>query len=216
MDALVISDIHLGSRACQAKRLLKFLEANDSWRVILNGDTFDHWNLRKLTPPQLKLLAHLRSRRTTWLLGNHEVDRTLAQAITGVEWQDSLELTSGGRRILITHGHQWDDFLAAYPVLVAVADWVYALLQRLDHSNRLAHYTKRKAKKLISCVERVLMGAAAAAHQQKYHAVCCGHTHFPDMADLGGITYANSGCWTERPGHYLTIKDGDIRLHKDD
>ncbi len=42
-----ISDIHLGTRGCQAERLLDFLRYTESDFLYLVGDIVDGWHLRK-------------------------------------------------------------------------------------------------------------------------------------------------------------------------
>jgi UDP-2,3-diacylglucosamine pyrophosphatase LpxH len=52
-DSLIISDLHLGSEVCQAKKIEKFLSAIKDQELptkelILNGDVFDSWDFRRL------------------------------------------------------------------------------------------------------------------------------------------------------------------------
>jgi len=42
-----ISDIHLGTTGCQAKRLLEFLKATESDKLYLVGDIVDGWQLKR-------------------------------------------------------------------------------------------------------------------------------------------------------------------------
>jgi len=44
---LFISDIHLGSRNCQADLLLDFLRHHDAETIYLVGDIFDGWRLKR-------------------------------------------------------------------------------------------------------------------------------------------------------------------------
>ena len=44
--ALFISDVHLGTRGCQAERLLDFLREYDAETIFLVGDIVDGWALR--------------------------------------------------------------------------------------------------------------------------------------------------------------------------
>ena len=44
--ALFISDVHLGTRGCQADKLLDFLRWHDADTVYLVGDIVDGWALR--------------------------------------------------------------------------------------------------------------------------------------------------------------------------
>ena len=45
--AIWISDVHLGSTACQAEFLLDFLKNNESEKLYLVGDIIDGWELKK-------------------------------------------------------------------------------------------------------------------------------------------------------------------------
>ena len=44
--ALFISDVHLGTRGCQADRLLDFLREYDAETIYLVGDIVDGWALK--------------------------------------------------------------------------------------------------------------------------------------------------------------------------
>ena len=44
--ALFISDVHLGTRGCQADRLLDFLRTHEAETIYLVGDIVDGWALR--------------------------------------------------------------------------------------------------------------------------------------------------------------------------
>src|ERR1700704_6940922 len=44
--ALFISDVHLGTRGCQAERLLDFLREYDAETIYLVGDIVDGWALK--------------------------------------------------------------------------------------------------------------------------------------------------------------------------
>ena len=44
--ALFISDVHLGTRGCQAHKLLDFLRYHEAETIYLVGDIVDGWALR--------------------------------------------------------------------------------------------------------------------------------------------------------------------------
>ena len=44
---LFISDVHLGTRACQAESLLAFLRAHESEYLYLLGDIIDFWAMNR-------------------------------------------------------------------------------------------------------------------------------------------------------------------------
>jgi len=41
-------------------------------------------------------------------------------------------------------------------------------------------------------------------------AVVLTATRVATQSAVGGVAYFNSGCWTEKPCHYLSIDDGEI------
>jgi metallophosphoesterase superfamily enzyme len=66
LDAVVLSDIHLGSDNCQARRVCELLERIADGelataRLILNGDVFDSIDFHRLHKTHWKVLS-LRNR----------------------------------------------------------------------------------------------------------------------------------------------------------
>ena len=77
---LFLSDIHLGTRACQAERLLDFLREYAADELYLIGDIVDFWRVRRGPYwPQShndvlqKLLRKVRNgERVVFIPGNHD------------------------------------------------------------------------------------------------------------------------------------------------
>ena len=44
--ALFLSDLHLGTKGCQAEKLLEFLRIHDADLIYLVGDIVDGWQLK--------------------------------------------------------------------------------------------------------------------------------------------------------------------------
>jgi len=76
MRTLILSDIHLGSRNCNSNALLQLLETERFDRLILNGDTVNSVNLKKLRPEHWQVLSQLRDigkrRELILIRGNHD------------------------------------------------------------------------------------------------------------------------------------------------
>jgi UDP-2,3-diacylglucosamine pyrophosphatase LpxH len=221
-DAIILSDLHLGSRNCQAKNLCRFLEGLVNGEVataelILNGDVFNSIDFRRLNKSHWKVLSLLRklSDRVpiTWICGNHDGSAEIVSHLLGVTVKDEYVLVSGGRKILILHGHVFDDFIDEHPILTWFADGVYFLLQWLDRTHHFAKQAKKGSKTFLRCAQKVEDGSLAYARQKNCSAVCCGHTHHAVAHEDQPIPYFNSGCWTEAPGTYVTVAAGHVRLH---
>ena len=87
------------------------------------------------------------------------------------------------------------------------------LLQRIDPSHRFARRAKRSSKVFLRCAAKIEQESVRYAEKHGYDAVCCGHTHLPAANTGGPVQYFNSGCWTEKPCHYLTVLDGEVGVH---
>jgi len=221
-DAIIISDIHLGADVCQAKQLTHFLEAIHDGVIrtrslILNGDVFDSIDFRRLKKHHWKVLSLIRKLSDkldiVWLNGNHDGPSEIVSHLIGVRVQDEMILESGGRNILILHGHVFDEFLDTHPIISSVADWMYRLLQKIDRSHTIAKQAKRSSKTFLRCTAKIEASAREYAAKLGCSAVCCGHTHHSIVSESDAVAYYNSGCWTEKPCHYLTVQDGRVELH---
>lgn len=222
LDALVISDIHLGSANSQAKTLVRFLEEvrrgeRPTRRLVLNGDVFDSIDFRRLKKHHWNVLSELRKLsdevEITWINGNHDGPADVVSHLLGVEVSEELVVESGGRRVLFLHGHRFDEFISRYPLFTRFADKCYQLLQWLDRSHTVARMAKRRSKSFLRNTEKIEAGAVRYAARLGCDAVCCGHTHHPRASEAGPVAYYNGGSWTEKPCHYLTLADGVVELH---
>jgi UDP-2,3-diacylglucosamine pyrophosphatase LpxH len=223
LDALILSDIHLGCDNCQAKRVVRLLEqiaARElrTARLILNGDVFDSFDFRRLGKTHWKVLSLLRKLsdqiEIIWLCGNHDGSAEIVSHLLGVTVMDDYILESGAERLLILHGHVFDDFLDSHPLLTWLGDCVYFFLQRLDRTHYFAKLAKHGSKTFLRCAKQVEDRAVELAKRKHCTAVCCGHTHAAAARDQQPVAYYNSGCWTELPCTYLTVAQGSIRLHE--
>lgn len=221
-DAVVISDLHLGSGVCQAKALVDFLEKLHHRRVrthrlILNGDVFDSIDFRRLKKSHWKVLSLLRKLsdeiEVIWVCGNHDGSAEIVSHLLGLEVVDEIVVPSGERKVLFLHGHQFDQFIDRYPMATRLADNLYRLIQRIDRSHRFAKMAKRRSKTFLRSTEKIKAGAVNRAAELGADVVCCGHTHMSIAFPDDPLPYFNSGCWTETPCHYLTLADGVVTLH---
>lgn len=220
-DALVISDIHLGSDNCQARFLTHFLASVrrgfvPTKRLILNGDVFDSIDFRRLKKHHWKILSEIRKLsddiEVIWINGNHDGPAEIVSHLLGVECADEFVVESGGRKVLFLHGHRFDEFITRYPICTWLADCVYNTLQKIDKSHTFAKFAKRNSKTFLRSTQKIEAGALKYAAKLGCDAVCCGHTHHPIVNTAGPVHYFNSGCWTEKPCHYLTLRDGVVEL----
>jgi UDP-2,3-diacylglucosamine pyrophosphatase LpxH len=230
-----ISDLHLGSRDCQASLLLDFIRSVECQTLYLVGDIVDGWKLKSGWHwPQShndvvqKLLRMARKgTRVIYLGGNHD-SRVLD--FQGVHFggvivdREAVHQTADGRRLLVTHGDIFDGVgeLAAWRAFAG--DWGYRLLIGLNSlSNRLrsrlgrrrwslAAYVKSKASDARAFAGRFEVAAAREARRRGLDGVVCGHVHIPAMRDIDGILYLNDGDWVESCTAVVEHLDGRLEL----
>ena len=135
---LFISDVHLGTRACQAERLLDFLRWHDADTIYLVGDIVDGWQLRSgWYWPQShndvvqKLLRKARKgARIIYVPGNHDefLRDYFGTHFGGIEVVDSaIHQSSDGMRYLVVHGDQFDFVVTQARWLALLGDRAYEL-----------------------------------------------------------------------------------------
>ncbi len=215
-----ISDIHLGTRGCNAELLLDFLRSIECETLYLVGDIVDGWRLRKgwywpdahneVVRRVLKL-AH-RGTQVVLVAGNHdEMLRPYAgMSFGGVEVAlEAIHVTADGRRLLVTHGDGFDTVVLYARWLAFLGDKAYGLLLRLNvvlNAVRrqfklpywsLSAYLKKRVKNAVQFIGAFEEAVAHAARDQGVAGVVCGHIHSAEIRQIGEITYYNDGDWVE-------------------
>lgn len=222
MDAVIISDIHLGSEVCQTDKLIRFLnkilDRNiRTQRLIINGDLFDSLDFRRLPKKHWRILKDLRSLagdiETTWICGNHDGHFEVCSSLLGIEFLDEYTFQSADNQVLCTHGHRYDSFIQLHPIITSLADSVYWAMQKLDKSHTIAIYAKQNSKTFLRNAKTIREKACLEATIKGAKVVCCGHTHQPETQNCDGVWYGNSGCWTDSRCSWLSISEGALALH---
>ena len=217
---IFISDIHLGSKACQAELLLDFLKVNDSEKLYLVGDIVDGWRLkRKWFWPQShndvvqKILRKARKgTEIIYVPGNHDeaLRRYIGTHFGGIEVKptDIYEAVNGDK-YLVLHGDNFDNVMLYARWLAYIGDHAYDLVLRLNTVFNglrrlmglrywsLSSYLKIKVKnavRFISEYEQVIVKEARKAGVQ---GVICGHIHHAEIKQYDDIIYMNDGDWVE-------------------
>ena len=214
-DAVIISDLHLGSAACRVKAIEELLDnLPPTKRLVLNGDVLENTEHR-LNKHHWKVLSKLRKLSDDvtiiWVQGNHDADADAIAHLIGAHFCEEFVFTSGSKSILVVHGDRWDKFISKHPFLTALADWFYNRLQGFSRS--FAAKAKRNSKGFQRLAGRVMAGAVSYAKSLGCSTVICGHTHcYVDHDQVSGCGYINTGCWTDDVAHYLEVKHGETIL----
>jgi UDP-2,3-diacylglucosamine pyrophosphatase LpxH len=230
-----ISDIHLGTRGCQAELLLEFIKALECEQLYLVGDIVDGWKLRSGWKwPQAhsdvvqKLLRLARKGvRVTYIPGNHD-DRI--RDFCGVHFggvvvaRDAIHEAADGRRYLVTHGDEFDGIITHAKWLAFLGDYAYrALLSLNTRWNALRRrfglgywslsaYLKLKVKNAVKFIDDFENAVAEEARRRGVDGVICGHIHNAEMRDIGGVLYINDGDWVESCTAAVEHHDGRMEI----
>lgn len=219
INTLIVSDIHLGSQVARPAQVLSLLQGFEFKRLILLGDIFDDLNFKRLKKEHWNLLSYIRKLsnpdreiEVIWVEGNHDeglIDRL--SHLIGIEAFIEYEFEIKGNKILAIHGHQFDRFLNENIIISNVSSFIYNKIQKYDKEKQLiSRYIKRKSKGWLRLSKKVADNALEYAKKKNKNTIICGHTHQTFQRSYNGISYFNSGCWTDIPSTYITIDNNGI------
>lgn len=235
--AIFLSDVHLGTRACQADRLLEFLKLHDSDYLYLVGDIVDFWAMRRrgiywsaaqntLVQKILKRARH--HAQVIFVPGNHD---EAAREHVGTSFgnirvvHDVVHVAADGRRYLVLHGDEFDQVTRYRRWVAVLGDHAYAAVVRLNLVLSwlrrtlgipgywsLSGYAKRKVKSAVDFVFGFEEAVVRHARERGVDGVICGHVHVATIRDAHGIRYVNCGDWVDSCTAIVETADGAFEL----
>lgn len=220
VEALFLSDLHLGTLGCKSLRLLDFLDRHEAGTIFLVGDILDTWrpmgaNWKPAHHDVLRLLADRATAgaRIVYVPGNHDsfFRHHLGANFFNFEILRETEYTAAdGTRFLVTHGDCCDVFsqnrLAA---LSKAGSWLETGVRRLGQGINLAREklgrggwdgletALARVNTAIRARDRYEERLAALARSRGFDGIICGHFHQPALHSDFGVVYANCGDWVE-------------------
>nr|WP_207162305.1 UDP-2,3-diacylglucosamine diphosphatase [Thiocapsa imhoffii] len=233
--SLFLSDIHLGSKGCQAHLVLDFLQSTECKHLYLVGDIVDLWALKNgVYWPEAHnqvvraILDKARNgTEVVYIPGNHD---ELFRAHLGADFghvaiRDEVVHTSAdGRRYLVIHGdafdtvvqngrwlarigsHAYDHLLALNAVINRVRQWF-----GLDYWS-LAGFLKYRVKNAVRYISDFETAVAEDAVRRGLDGMICGHIHHAEIRDIAGVRYGNCGDWVESCTALVEHHDGRLEL----
>lgn len=236
LRSIFLSDIHLGTRGCQAEALLDFLRQHEAEYLYLLGDIIDFWSMNRVihwTPAQntvvQKVLRRARhGERVILIPGNH--DEALREYI-GTSFgdiqilADHIHETADGRRLLLIHGDEFDQVTRYHRWLAVAGDIGYNLLVRLNGLLSLirrtlrisgywslAGYAKRKVKRAVSFIYDFEEVVIRRVRDLGVDGVVCGHIHSATLREIDNLLYVNCGDWVDSCTAIVEHMDGRLEL----
>lgn len=232
---LFLSDLHLGTKGCQADALLEFLRRYDAETIYLVGDIIDGWRLKAgWYWPQShndvvqKLMRKVRKGTSlVYVPGNHDefLRDYIGINLGGIEVAEhAIHETADGKRYLVIHGDQFDLVMMHAKWIALLGDWAYTaalfintylniIRRRLGLTYwSLSAWAKMKVKNAVNFISRFEELLAAEAERQQADGVICGHIHHAAMHNSFKVAYVNTGDWVESCTAVVEHWDGSLEL----
>ena len=232
---LFISDVHLGTRACQAEILLDFLKHHHADTIYLVGDIVDFWKVRRGTAwPQShndviqKLLRKARKgTRIVYIPGNHDegLRDYCGMQFGAIEIErQTTHTAANGKRYLIMHGDEYDVVVRYARWLAFLGDYGYTfalwLNQPLNFMRRhlglgywsLSAYLKYRVKTAVNFIGEFERNLSEEAKRAGADGVICGHIHHAASRDISDVHYINTGDWVESCTAVVENEAGEFEI----
>lgn len=233
---IFLSDIHLGTKGCQAERLVSFLKVHTCDRLYLVGDIIDGWRMQSsgIFWPQshsnvLRRILTLTKRGTevVYVTGNHdEFLRKYSELILGnIALVDEAEhVTADGKRFLVIHGDQFDVITRYHRWIAFLGDKGYSILIELNRFLNffrsrfgfgfwsLSAWLKHRVKTAVNFISDFENAVVHQCRRRGFEGVVCGHIHHAEIAQYRGVTYMNCGDWVESCTALVEDEAGRFRI----
>ena len=213
MNAIIVSDLHIGSRYFLCQEFGRFLgNLPENYELILNGDIIDN-PYGKLKPSHQKIMDLIEQisfrQKVVWLQGNHD-NGYIPKRFGKINFRRFHHIEDS---LLITHGDDFDGIMPRNRAFIKAFKIMHNLRVKLGAKPvHVAEYAKKWTSFYNVLRKNVMMNAVNCALENGYNSVTCGHTHYPEDRVLRGVRYINTGAWTEFPASYLLVTAYEITL----
>jgi UDP-2,3-diacylglucosamine pyrophosphatase LpxH len=242
--AIVVSDLHLGTKDSKAEEFLEFIDKHPTELLILNGDIVDAWAINRgskwkkhHTKVLGKILKLSNKIQVVWIRGNHDefITEFIGQSFGGVEFREDYTIQYQewieydhweNRCYYVFHGDVIDVFITKYKWLAKIGSIGYDLalwLNRVYNKYRawrklpyqsISQKIKEGVKNAVSYVNDFEVTAIRMAEKKGCNGVICGHIHQPKDRIIDGKRYVNSGDWVENMSAVLIDHKGAISIYQ--
>jgi UDP-2,3-diacylglucosamine pyrophosphatase LpxH len=231
--AVIVSDLHLGTKDSRTGDFLRFLEEHPSDLLILNGDIIDGWALKRgskwkkrhteVVSRLIKLSLHT---KIVWVRGNHDefIEDFLGYGFGGISIVDHYVLPVEGKRYYVFHGDLIDVFMTKWKWLSKLGSigydfalWINRWYNRWRIWRGLSYYSLSKrikdgVKTATNYINDFETAAVREAAKHGCVGVICGHIHKPCSLHTQEGHYLNTGDWVENRSAVIVDSSGKIFL----
>ncbi|KAF1718605.1 UDP-2,3-diacylglucosamine hydrolase [Pseudoxanthomonas yeongjuensis] len=234
--AVFVSDVHLGSKHCHAAEFADFLNTLHCRQLYLVGDIVDLWWMAQKRATwnsahnRVVEALHALRRRGTELIyipGNHDrpIRKFCGLVLPAMRVRRrAIHVTADGRRLLVTHGDDYDAITHFGGLQERLGDWLYyriltgnkivnALRRRFGLRYwSLSEYLKQKSGAAERYIGRFVQAGLDDARRRGLDGIICGHIHRAALLQRDGLVYANDGDWVESLTALSEEMDGSLCL----
>ena len=226
-----MSDLHLGARQSQTDKIIKFLEENQTDKLILNGDIIDGWALKgngKWTKDCTKIFRKFmkmseKNTKVIYIRGNHDdfLKDFIPFKLNNIRIvRKYVHNGLDGRKYFCFHGDVLDFVIMEARWLAVIGGWSYDIVIKFNtlynkirkwfnlpyHS--LANTIKQSVKGAINFVSDFEDNAKGLTKQKGYDVAVCGHIHHPKIEN----DYMNSGDFCENSTCLVEDYNGEWKI----
>ena len=219
IDALFISDIHLGSKGSNPQECLEVLKLYEPEYLFIVGDFIDGWLLKKRfywnqhhTNLLRKVLSYSKNgTKVIYVTGNHDdflrdftpFNMGNIEVVDEYKWND----------MFITHGDLYDG-IVKLKWLGKLGSWGYELalfidrtIKKMGYKKSLSKYLKNNVKNAVKFITDFESQLVYQAKERDCKGVICGHIHNPTYDVIKGLHYLNCGDFVENNSYIIYNED---------
>lgn len=211
MKIIFFSDVHITRKSVDRAALtLRFISdyCEDTDMVVVLGDLFDFYHgydgyiypWYRTIADSLKNLVD-RGKRVVFLEGNHEFGMgRYFEDYTGATCTAEMSLDIDGKKVFLAHG---DGFASLSLVRFLKRPFFYRIMDLLGPGmtwrvvTLVRPFLSHRSKKYSEVVRDIFRSRARSKFSEGYDVVILGHSHIPDILDVGdgpaGKRYLNTG-----------------------
>lgn len=231
VNALFISDVHIGSRGSNAKMLLEALNSYEPNELFIVGDFIDGWLLKKRHywnsdfDKVIKKILRMAKRgvKVTYITGNHD---EFFRPFTPLTILNNIQICNEGyyqtpdTKYWISHGDlydgvvklKWLGLLGSVGYELAIR--IDRFIKRLGYKKSFSKYLKVKVKNAVKFITNFESQLAFQANRRECGGVICGHIHTPSNKVINEIHYLNCGDWIENNSYIIHTTNNEWQIRE--
>ena len=228
IDALFISDVHLGNKYSKSEQLLNTLKIYQPKNLFLIGDIVDGWSLKKkhywtqeYTNVVRKILSYSKNGTNVYYItGNHDeflreydFDFGNIHIVNELIWNNCF-ITHGDKYDTLVMNNKWLSHLGSvgYDIVLYINKYLHNIRHFFGLKPKsFSKWVKKNVKDAINFLYKFEEILVNESKKKNCNTIICGHTHTPKDNVLNGVRYLNTGDWIENCS-YIIYNNNEFKL----